>query len=96
LFQKPQQISVLASFSFTGWLSPVYIHGRLSEQFSGPQAAFTTTLTVTGGYWKAGTCFLNHFISFVSVSMEVCRNLMFYFLPTKKQLKIMKIITNHY
>jgi hypothetical protein len=52
-------------------------------------------LAVTGGYWKAGTSFLNQFIPFVSDSMEASRNFMFYFLPTKRQLKIVKIITNH-
>jgi hypothetical protein len=83
------------SLTFTGWLSPVYIHGGLSEQFSGPQADFRTTSTVTGGNWKAGTSFLNHFISFVSDSIKASRNLMVYFLPTKRQLQIMKTITNH-
>ncbi len=33
-------------------------HGRLSEQFSGSQAAFGTTFRVTGGYRKARTTFL--------------------------------------
>jgi hypothetical protein len=36
----------------------VYIHGRLSEQFSVSQAAFGTTFRVTGGYRKAGTSFM--------------------------------------
>jgi hypothetical protein len=33
----------------------VFIYDRLSEQFSGPQAAFGTTFKVTGCYWKAVT-----------------------------------------
>jgi hypothetical protein len=74
----------------------VVVNGRLSEIFSGPQASFRSTLPVTGGYRKAGTSFLDHFISFESDSMEASRNLMFYFLPTKRQLKIMKIITNSF
>jgi hypothetical protein len=31
------------------------MHGRLSEQLSGSQAAFGTTFRVTGGHRKAGT-----------------------------------------
>ncbi len=38
--------------------SHVHIHGRLSEQFSKSQAAFTPSFRVTGGYRKAGTSFL--------------------------------------
>jgi hypothetical protein len=30
----------------------MYIHGKLSEQFSGSQAALGTTFKVTGGYQK--------------------------------------------
>jgi hypothetical protein len=33
----------------------VYIHGRLSEQFSESQAGFGTTFKGTGGYQKTGT-----------------------------------------
>jgi hypothetical protein len=43
------------SFVLIGRLSPAYMHNRLSEQFSGSQAAFGTTFRVTGGYRKAGT-----------------------------------------
>jgi hypothetical protein len=35
----------------------MYIHGRLSEQSSGPWAAFGVTFRVTGGYQKAETSF---------------------------------------
>jgi hypothetical protein len=37
-----------------GKFSPVYIQARLSEQFSGSQAAYRTAFRVTGGYQKAG------------------------------------------
>jgi hypothetical protein len=43
------------SFSIIGRFSAEYIHSRLSEQFSGSQAAFTETFRVTGGYQKVGT-----------------------------------------
>jgi hypothetical protein len=41
------------SFALIGHL--VYIHSRLSEQFSESQAGFVTTFQGTGGYQKAGT-----------------------------------------
>jgi hypothetical protein len=43
------------SFALIGRFFPVYIHSRLSEQFSGSQAGYGTTLRDTGGYQKAGT-----------------------------------------
>jgi hypothetical protein len=36
-------------------MSAVYIHDRLSEQFSESQAAFGTIFIATGGFRKAGT-----------------------------------------
>jgi hypothetical protein len=47
------------SFARTGQFFLVYIHSRLSEQFSESQADFGTTLKGTGGYQKAGTSSLN-------------------------------------
>ncbi len=51
--------------SHNHWLwpgfSPVHIHGRLLEQFSGSKAAFGTTFKVTSGYRNARTGFLNRF-----------------------------------
>jgi hypothetical protein len=42
--------------SLVGRFSPVYIHGRLSEQLSGSQAVFRTTFILKSqaatGYWK--------------------------------------------
>jgi hypothetical protein len=43
------------SFALTGQFFQVYIHSRISEQFSESQAAFRTTFKGTGGYQKAGT-----------------------------------------
>jgi hypothetical protein len=37
MFLKPHQISVPAFFALIGRFFPVYIHSRLSEQFSGSQ-----------------------------------------------------------
>jgi hypothetical protein len=36
----------------------MYIHGWISEQFSGSQAALGTTFRVTAAYRKVGTSFL--------------------------------------
>jgi hypothetical protein len=55
LFQKPHQISALTFFSLIGRFFSGYIHGWLSEQFSG---AFDAAFGVTGGYRKAGTSLL--------------------------------------
>jgi hypothetical protein len=56
----------------------VYIHGWLSEQSSGPQAAFGTTFKVTGEYWKAGTSSLKRvtggFSKLVSDFIEASRS----------------------
>jgi hypothetical protein len=53
LLRKPHQISVF--FCSPGRFFPVYIHSRLSKQFSGSQAGYRTTVRDTGGYQKAGT-----------------------------------------
>ncbi len=46
------------SFTLIGQFSLVSIHGCLSEQFSGSQAAFRTIFRVTGVYFKTETSFL--------------------------------------
>jgi hypothetical protein len=54
LLRKPHQIPVF--LCSPGRFFPVYIHSRLSEQFSGPQAGYRTThVRDTGGYQKVGT-----------------------------------------
>ncbi len=55
LFRKSHQISVLAFFCSHWSIFPVYIHSRLSEQFSGSQAGYGTTFIDIGGYQKDGT-----------------------------------------
>jgi hypothetical protein len=50
-----RSIKIQFSFAIIGQFSPVYIHGRLSEQLSESRVAFGTTFNVTDGYWKAGT-----------------------------------------
>jgi hypothetical protein len=58
-----KQCSSESRTKFVFWLSfvlisrffPVFIHSRLSEQFSGPQAGFRTTFRNTGGNQNAGT-----------------------------------------
>ncbi len=47
------------SFALIGQFFVVYIHRRLSEQFSELQAGIGTTSKGTGGYQKAGTSSLN-------------------------------------
>jgi hypothetical protein len=42
-------------FALIGRFFPMYIHSRLSEQFSGSQAGYVSTFRDTGGYQKAGT-----------------------------------------
>jgi hypothetical protein len=42
------------SLALIGRFFPVYIHSRLSEQFSRLQAGFGTTFRDTVGYQKAG------------------------------------------
>ncbi len=44
MFQKLHYIFLLLSFVLTGWFLYEYIHGRLSEQFSGSQATFEIAL----------------------------------------------------
>jgi hypothetical protein len=51
----------MLSFALIGQFSLVYIHFRLSEQFSESQAGFGTTFKGTGGYQKAGTSSLKRF-----------------------------------
>jgi len=49
-------LKIVPVFLCSHWsIFPVYIHCRLSEQFSGSQVAFKTTFVVIGGYQKAGT-----------------------------------------
>jgi hypothetical protein len=43
------------SFALNGQFFLLYIHSRLSEQFSESQAGFGKTFKGTGGYQKAGT-----------------------------------------
>jgi hypothetical protein len=43
------------SLDLIGQFFPVYIHSRLSEQFSGSHSGFGTTFRNTGSYQKAGT-----------------------------------------
>jgi hypothetical protein len=57
-FYKSIKFLYRLSFTLFGKFSPAYIHGWLSEQFSGSQAAFRTTLRVTGAYCKTETSFL--------------------------------------
>ncbi len=52
------------SFALIGQLFPLYIHSRLSEQFSGSQAGYGTTFRDTGGYQKAGTSSLVYWKEF--------------------------------
>jgi hypothetical protein len=49
------KFQVRLSFALTGPFFPVYIHSRLSEQFSGSEAVYGTTFRDTSGYQKAGT-----------------------------------------
>jgi hypothetical protein len=44
------------SFALIGQFFPayIYIHSRLTEQFSGSQAGYGTTFRDTGGFQKAG------------------------------------------
>ncbi len=76
----------------------MYIHGRLSEQFSEPQAAVGTTFTVTGSLRKAGTRHLKRFtgriFTIVSDFREARRNFILDFL-NKRQPKIVKTISAH-
>jgi hypothetical protein len=43
------------SFALIGRFFPVYVHSRLSEQFSGSQAGYGSTFINTGCYQKART-----------------------------------------
>jgi hypothetical protein len=82
----------------TGRFFPVYIHSRLSEQFSGSEAAYGTTFRDTGGYQEARTSSLKRVTrrisQLVSDFKDEGRNFYFDFLH-KKQHKIVKTITAH-
>jgi hypothetical protein len=54
------------SFALIGQSFLVYIHSRLSEQFSESQAGFGTTFKGTGGYQKAGTSSLKRVLEGIS------------------------------
>jgi hypothetical protein len=54
------------SFALIGQFFPVYIHSRLSEQFSGSQSGYETTFRDTGGYQKARTSSLKRVTGFPS------------------------------
>jgi hypothetical protein len=89
------------SFALIGRYFPVYctvyIHGRLSEIFSGSRAPFGTTFRVTRGYRTAGTSSLKRVtgrIFTITVVMEASRNFIFDFLRQKKP-KIVKTISAH-
>jgi len=88
-------------FALIGQFSPVYnyIHGRLSESFSGSQAVFGTTFRFTGGFWKPGSRFLRRgllerFSQVVSDFIKANRNFKLGFLR-KKTTKIVKTISAH-
>ncbi len=65
----------------------MYIHSRLSEQFSESQAGFVATLKGTDGYQKAGTSSLKRVtgrnFKFVSDFIEANRNFILDFLHKK-------------
>jgi hypothetical protein len=67
----------------------VYIHDRLSEQFSVSQVAYGTTFRVPGGYQKDGITSslkrvnMEGFSQLVSDFIEVSRNFIFEFLHKK-------------
>jgi hypothetical protein len=48
-------LKVVPKAAFIGQFFLVYIHSRLSKQFSESQAGFGTTLKGTGGYQNAET-----------------------------------------
>ncbi len=75
-----------------------YFHGRLSEKFSGSQAAFGTTFRVTRGSRKAGTSTLKRVtgrIFTITVVMEASRNFILDFLYKQKSV-IVKNINAHW
>jgi hypothetical protein len=64
---------------------------RLSEQFSESQAAFGTTLGVTGGYLKAGTSFLKRIagrIFRISKLFQKSRHKLYYQFSVQKDSQI--------
>jgi hypothetical protein len=70
----------------------MYIHGRLSEQFSGSHEAFGTTFSVTGGYRKAMQNKLT-FFEFANLSVA-SRNFILDF-PHRKTVKNGKSMKAH-
>jgi hypothetical protein len=77
----------LLSFALIGQLFLVYIHSRLSEQFSESQAGFGTTFKGTGGYQKAGTNSMKRLLEGISQLgsdfIEASRNFILDFLHKK-------------
>jgi hypothetical protein len=78
----------------------VFIHSRLSEQFSGSQAAFGISFRVTGGYRKAGPSYLKRvteegFSQLVKDAIEVSRTFFQDFFFPKRQPSIVKTISAH-
>ncbi len=82
------------SFALIGRFFPVYIHSRLSEQFSRLQTGFGTTFRDTGGYQKAGNKLSEegYWKEFHNYSdfVEASRNFILDFLH-KKTIKIVLI-----
>jgi hypothetical protein len=78
----------------------VFIHSRLSEQFSGSQAAFGISFRVTGGHRKAGSSYLKRvteegFSLLVRDAIEVSRTFIQDFFSQKRQPSIVKTISAH-
>ncbi len=75
------------SFALIGWFSPVYIHGRLSDEFSESQAAVGLTFRVAGNYRKAGKApwilDTGRIFTISKYFIEVCRNFILDFLNKK-------------
>jgi hypothetical protein len=78
-------------FFRSNWsIFPVYIHGSLTEKFSGSQVASGTTLIVTGGYLKAKASFLRGLLERFSQLESGFRSAietLFWIFFTKRQLK---------
>ncbi len=86
------------SFAFIGRLSQAYIHGQLSEAFSGSQAAFGTTFRDTNVFRKPEQTpwrwLQEGFLQLVSYFIDASRNYIWIF-STKRQPKIVKTISAH-
>jgi hypothetical protein len=89
LFQKLHQIS-FSPFLCSHW-------SNFSSIYSGShQAAFGTTIRVTGGHWKAGIWSLKRRIFTISKLLEAAsRNFIFDFLHQKTAKKIRKTNSAH-